>query len=236
MTTITREATLPAHRVATNPLAPLATLVTRRFQLSVRTPRELVVPLLTPILFALVIAPALKQALHTSSEYEACVATGTIGLLIPLNTMFAGLSAIVDRESGAQRELLAAPIPRRLLVFGNLAVAFAITALQIGVLITLIAGVMYELSWEISMSQMSDDFIAQAFEHQFTEMKANGATDADIQLAREKNEQFLTYYRIFPIRFLITIMVELFPVGLVISIITAALLRKKEFLPATETV
>src|ERR1043165_1895835 len=45
-------------------------------------------------------------------------------------------------------------------------------ALQIGVLITLIAGVMYELSWEISMSQMSDDFIAQAFEHQFTEMKA----------------------------------------------------------------
>jgi ABC-2 type transport system permease protein len=135
MTTITQEAALPTRLVATNPFAPLATLVARRFQLSVRTPRELVVPLLTPILFALVIAPALKQALHTSSEYEAFVATGTIGLLIPLNTMFAGLSAIVDRESGAQRELLAAPIPRRLLVLGNLAVAFAITALQIGVLI-----------------------------------------------------------------------------------------------------
>jgi ABC-type polysaccharide/polyol phosphate export permease len=135
MTAISPEAILPRRQVARNPLAPLATLAARRFQLSVRTPRELVVPLLTPILFALVIAPALKQALHTSTAYEAFVATGTIGLLIPLNTMFAGLGVIVDRESGAQRELLAAPIPRPLLVLGNLAVAFAITALQVAVLI-----------------------------------------------------------------------------------------------------
>src|SRR5436305_13285772 len=113
----------------------LATLVRRRFELTVTTPRELVVPLLTPVLFALVIAPALKEALHTSAAYESYVATGTIGLLIPLNTMFAGLSVIVDRDNGAQRELLAAPVPRGLLVLGNLAVAFAVTALQVGVLI-----------------------------------------------------------------------------------------------------
>jgi ABC-2 type transport system permease protein len=115
--------------------SPLATLARRRFQLTARTPRELVVPLLTPILFALVIAPALRQALHTDADYEAFVATGTIGLLIPLNTMFAGLGVIVDREAGAQRELLAAPIPRPLLVLGNLAVALAVTAFQVVVLI-----------------------------------------------------------------------------------------------------
>src|SRR5262245_30012753 len=109
----------------------LATLARRRFQLSVRTPRELFVPLLTPILFALVIAPALHVALHTPVSYEAFVAIGTIGLLIPLNTMFSGLSVIVDREVGAQRELLAAPTPRSSLVFGNLTVALAVTALQI---------------------------------------------------------------------------------------------------------
>jgi ABC-2 type transport system permease protein len=49
--------------------------------------------------------------------------------------MFAGLSVIVDRENGAQRELLAAPIPRALLVLGNLAVALAVTALQVIVLL-----------------------------------------------------------------------------------------------------
>jgi ABC-2 type transport system permease protein len=114
---------------------PLATLAERRFRLTVRTPRELLVPLVTPILFALVIAPALKQALHTGSDYESFVATGTIGLLIPLNTMFSGLSVIVDREAGAQRELLAAPVPRSLLVLGNLAVALAVTAFQVTALL-----------------------------------------------------------------------------------------------------
>src|SRR5438105_12405420 len=115
--------------------SPLATLAVRRFQLTTRTPRELLVPLITPILFALVIAPALMTALHTSSAYESFVATGTIGLLIPLNTMFSGLSVIVDRESCAQRELLAAPIPGPLLVLGNLVVALAVTAFQIAALL-----------------------------------------------------------------------------------------------------
>jgi ABC-2 type transport system permease protein len=116
-------------------LGPLATLARRRFQLTVRTPRELIVPLLTPIMFALVIAPALKTALHTSASYESFVAIGTVGLLIPLNTMFSGLGVIVDRVNGAQRELLTAPIQRGLLVLGNLLVALAITGLQVGVLI-----------------------------------------------------------------------------------------------------
>ena len=125
----------PLPAIPRSPFPPLATLARRRLRLSARTPRELIVPLLTPILFAFVIAPALKQALHTSNEYEAFVATGTIGLLIPLNTMFAGIGVLVDRESGAQRELLSAPISRALLVLANMAVALAVTALQVAVLI-----------------------------------------------------------------------------------------------------
>jgi ABC-2 type transport system permease protein len=134
-TTQELELVAPLPAVARSPFGPLATLARRRLQLSARTPRELVVPLLTPVLFALVIAPALKQALHTSAAYEAFVATGTIGLLIPLNTMFAGIGVLVDRENGAQRELLSAPIHRSLLVLANMIVAFAITALQIAVLL-----------------------------------------------------------------------------------------------------
>jgi ABC-2 type transport system permease protein len=135
MTTATTELVRPLPAISHNPIGPVFTLARRRFQLSARTPRELVVPLLTPILFALVIAPALKEALHTTSAYESFVATGTIGLLIPLNTMFAGIGVLVDRESGAQRELLTAPISRSLLVLANLLVAYAITALQIAVLL-----------------------------------------------------------------------------------------------------
>lgn len=131
----TAEITIPAPRPRAATINPLATIARRRLELSARTPRELLVPLLTPIMFALVIAPALKTALHTNASYESFVAIGTVGLLIPLNTMFSGLGVIVDRISGAQRELLTAPIARWLLVAGNALVALAITLLQIVVLI-----------------------------------------------------------------------------------------------------
>src|SRR6266480_4118934 len=96
-------------------ITAVATLAQRRAALTARTPRQIVVPLLTPVLFA--------------------VAIGTVGLLVPLTTIFAGLSVIVDRDTGAQRELLAAPVPRSLLVLGNLTVALSLSALQVAVLI-----------------------------------------------------------------------------------------------------
>jgi ABC-2 type transport system permease protein len=133
---------IPAHptrRVITTPAA-LATLARRRFALTARTPREIVVPLITPILFAVVIAPALKNALHAGDAYQSYVAVGTIGLLIPLNMMFSGIGVLVDRESGARRELLAAPIPRSVLVLANLAVALLVTGFQVVALIAAALG------------------------------------------------------------------------------------------------
>jgi len=116
----------------------LRTLASRRAALTAHNPRQIAVPMLTPILFALVIAPALKAALgglHTNIDYTAFVAIGTVGLLVPLATTFAGLSVLVDRASGAQRELLAAPVPRTLLVLGNLIVVLGLCTLQVVVVI-----------------------------------------------------------------------------------------------------
>src|SRR5262245_10800754 len=117
--------------------AALSALVRRRSALSVRTPRELFVPLLTPIMFALVIAPALDSIgpKIPGVDYLSFAAIGTAVLLIPLNCMFAGIGVIVDRETGARRDLLAAPVPRSVIVLANLVVAFAVTTLQVLVLI-----------------------------------------------------------------------------------------------------
>ena len=120
----------------------LMTLSRRRFALTAHTPREILVPLMTPVLFAVVIAPALRDAIggpRGGVDYMSFVALATVGLLVPLNTMFAGLSVIVDRVAGAQRELLAAPIRRALLVLSNLVVALTVTGLQLVVLIVLAA-------------------------------------------------------------------------------------------------
>jgi ABC-2 type transport system permease protein len=113
--------------------AALSALVGRRAALSVRTPRELFVPLLTPILFALVIAPALDSIgpKIPGLDYMSFAAIGTAVLLIPLNCMFAGIGVIVDRDTGARRDLLAAPVRRSVIVVANLVVAFAVTTLQV---------------------------------------------------------------------------------------------------------
>ena len=135
--TLTRAPVRRERRNVTGTLSAFTTLTRRRLALSARTPRELVVPLLTPILFALVIAPALASIGPTipGLDYMSFAAVGTVGLLIPLNCMFAGIGVILDRETGARRDLLAAPVSRPLIVLANLAVALMITALQVVVLV-----------------------------------------------------------------------------------------------------
>jgi ABC-2 type transport system permease protein len=120
----------------------LLTLARRRASLTSKTPRQIAVPQLGPALLATVVAPALKVAtggLHSQIDYTSFVGVGAVGLVIPLSCIFAGLSVLVDRHSGAQRELLAAPVPRAFLVLGNLIVAIGLATLQVAVLIGLSA-------------------------------------------------------------------------------------------------
>jgi ABC-2 type transport system permease protein len=123
-----------ARRVTSgSSIGAFTTLSRRRFALSAHTPREVLVPLLTPILFADVIAPALAKSTGNirGIDYLSFVAVGTIGLLVPLSCILGGIGLIVDRESGAQRDLLAAPVRRSLMVFGNMSVAVTVSGLQV---------------------------------------------------------------------------------------------------------
>jgi ABC-2 type transport system permease protein len=143
MSAIAESIAIPVRRRRrTRTAGTLATLARRRASLTASNPRQILVPLLGPAILALVVAPALKVAtggLHSHIDYLAFVGVGTVGLVVPLSSIFAGLSVIVDRHSGAQRELLAAPVPRSFLVLGNMAVALGLAALQVVVLIGLSA-------------------------------------------------------------------------------------------------
>jgi ABC-type multidrug transport system permease subunit len=132
---------LPRRR-ASRRASAVFTLARRRALLTSRTPRQVLVPLLGPALLALILAPALKKAtggLHTHVDYTSFVGVGAVGLVIPLSAVFAGLSVLVDRHAGAQRELLAAPIPRAYLLLGNMLVALVLAALQAIVVVGLSA-------------------------------------------------------------------------------------------------
>jgi ABC-type multidrug transport system permease subunit len=142
-TTASETAVIPLpRRSRPRPASALSTLARRRAALTAGNPRQIAVPLLGPALLAVIVAPALKVAtggLHSAIDYQSFVGVGAVGLVIPLSCIFAGLSVIVDRQAGAQRELLASPVSRAYLVLGNLVVAVALSALQAIVLVGLTA-------------------------------------------------------------------------------------------------
>ena len=116
-------------------VAAVATLARRRFAISARTPRELLIPLLAPLLFAMVVVPAWPTPGTPVGgvDYMTFVAVATIGLLVPLSTIQSGLGVVVDRLGGGLRDLLAAPISRPMIVAGNLVVAVVLAGLQVAV-------------------------------------------------------------------------------------------------------
>ncbi|MCW5911533.1 MAG: DUF4199 domain-containing protein [Cyclobacteriaceae bacterium] len=103
---------------------------------------------------------------------------------------------------------------------------------KVGILITLVASVMYGLAWEVSYHSIGDEFMKKMNEHQINEMKAESATEQELEKAIKQWESFGELYKNPLFRFAFTMFVEIFPVGLVISLISAGLLRKKEFLPS----
>lgn len=140
--------------------------------------------------------------------------TGYSTMVIALSLIFFGIKSYRDKH-------------------GNGTITFG-KGVKIGLLISLIAAAMYSLAWEFSFTQMSGDFMVQMTEHYTKELKESGATEAEIQESLKSMTMMQEYYRNPIIRFFITAVVEILPVGIVITLISAALLRRKEFLPATE--
>src|SRR5690606_6896388 len=88
-------------------------------------------------LFAVIVVPALADTLGGTVggvDYMTYGAISAAGLLVPLSCMSAGLGVVVDRLGGAQRNLVAAPVPRSMIVAANLVVALTLGALQLAVL------------------------------------------------------------------------------------------------------
>ncbi|MGA7417110.1 MAG: ABC transporter permease [Acidimicrobiales bacterium] len=142
MTTATIPLPVTTAPTRARKVSVLPTLTGRRLALTMRSPRSIAIPVLAPVLFALVVAPALANSVASAAQrttYMTFFCVATAGLLIPLNCMFSGLSVLVDRQQGAMRELLVAPISRASIVLANVVAVMAVTALQLVVLIAVSA-------------------------------------------------------------------------------------------------
>jgi Protein of unknown function (DUF4199) len=103
--------------------------------------------------------------------------------------------------------------------------------LQVGILITLISAVCYAVAWEIYYPKIGDEFLQKYTAHYLDKMKSDGASEAEIETATVESKQFMEMYRNFFVRFAFSI-IEILPVGIIVTFLSAALLRKREVLPA----
>ena len=105
---------------------------------------------------------------------------------------------------------------------------------QVGLLITLIASFMYAITWE-TYNQVSPASSAAFIDYyarcQIDKLKEKGVSAAEVDKEEKKMDDFKRMYGNPAIRFGMTLM-EILPVGIIIALISAAVLRKKEFLPA----
>jgi len=104
-------------------------------------------------------------------------------------------------------------------------------ALLLGLGISAVAGVLYVLGWEICMAFGKFDFSAWYAREIVESARAHGATPVELAKASAEAQDFARSYANPLVRMSYTF-IEIFPVGVLVSLISAALLRNSRLLPA----
>src|SRR4051812_20400600 len=99
-------------------------------------------------------------------------------------------------------------------------------AFSVGILITLISCVFYVASWEVIYYKVMPDFADKYAAHAISDMRAKGATEAAIAAKKVEMEKMKTMLANPLINAAMTF-IEPFPVGLIVTLISAAILRRK---------
>jgi hypothetical protein len=98
-----------------------------------------------------------------------------------------------------------------------------------------VASLFYVIAWEISLAWSSNfDFLEFYIKYLVDGARARGATEAEVQQAIEEAKSFAKLYANPLFRMPITF-IEIFPLGVLISLISAAVLRNSRVLPARAT-
>lgn len=100
-------------------------------------------------------------------------------------------------------------------------------AFQVGILITLVTCAMYVTAWQIIYYNFYPDFLDQYSEYSIARMRAEGESEAAIQAAAAQMADFAKLYANPLFNIAITFL-EVFPVGLIMTLVSAAILRRRK--------
>jgi len=138
---------------------------------------------------------------------------GYLTMIVALSMIFIGIKRYRDQERGGVIRFL--------------------PAFAMGLAIAVIAAIIYTLVWELYLMTSGYDFI-DSYVNSAIEAKRTAGLSADklaqeIAALEEMRSDYGKIYIRIPMTFL-----EIFPVGLIIALLSAALLRNPKILPARQ--
>jgi hypothetical protein len=96
----------------------------------------------------------------------------------------------------------------------------------VGILITLISSAFYVGTWEIMYFKLMPDFAEKYAAHMVEHAKASGASQQKVQETERKAKEFQQMYHNPAINVALTF-TEVFPIGLLVTLVSAGILRRK---------
>ena len=130
---------------------------------------------------------------------------GFSAMILAFTAVFFGIRAYREKAGGA-------------LTFGR--------GLKVGLLIALITCTLYVVGWEIVYWNFIPDFADRFAAMKLAKMQADGATAAEMAAAHAEMVD-LKKLLANPVTNVAIALMEIFPVGLIVSVVSAAILRKK---------
>lgn len=136
---------------------------------------------------------------------------GYLVMLLALSVVFVGIKRYRDRALGG------------VIRFG--------TAAALGLGITVVASVIYVAAWEVNLAMNDGEFVESYTTALIAEREAEGMSGEELEAEMEEMERMAERYADPRFRLPITFM-EIFPVGLLVTLASAGLLRDPGVLPA----
>lgn len=154
------------------------------------------------------ISQSLVMKADGSFDMKTGELVGYLSMIVSLSMIFFGIRSYRDNHLGGA------------ITFGK--------AFQVGLFITLIASVIYVVGWMIyySTSETMRNFPELYLQHMLEELKESGKSAAEIAKQEAELRKNMDMYK-KPVIMIVITFLEIFPVGVIIDLISASLLRKK---------
>lgn len=143
---------------------------------------------------------------HNSNSYQGSMLVGYTAMFLALSFVYVGVRKFRDEENE-----------------GNITFS---KALQIALSISFLASTIYVIAWLIDYYVFLPDFMDQFAVHYLEEIKNSGATAAEISAKTTEINSMKELYK-NPVMVVLFTYLEILPVGVVVSIVSALVLRKQ---------